>query len=67
MQTQTSRLPVQATGGFPSLMTFVRRYLSEQQARMQERRSLAALRHLDDRLLRDVGLTRADVFEMTER
>jgi uncharacterized protein YjiS (DUF1127 family) len=34
--------------------------------RAAERRSLARLAQLDDRLLRDVGLTRADVRQMTE-
>lgn len=34
-------------------------------ARASERRSLAALRHLDDHLLCDVGLTRADVLRIT--
>jgi uncharacterized protein YjiS (DUF1127 family) len=35
-------------------------------ARAAERRSLTQLALLDDRLLRDVGLTRADVRKMTE-
>lgn len=34
-------------------------------ARAVDRRSRAALRRLDDRLLRDVGLTRADVAALT--
>jgi uncharacterized protein YjiS (DUF1127 family) len=34
--------------------------------RAAERRSLAQLALLDDRLLRDVGLTRADVHRITE-
>ena len=47
------------------LITLPSRMLRGYLARAAERRALAALRRLDDRLLRDVGLTRGDVHEMT--
>lgn len=43
------------------LRAMSRRLLNGLATRAAERRSLAALRRLDDRLLQDVGLTRADV------
>lgn len=45
---------------------FFRQLLGQLSARAAERRSLAALRRLDDRLLGDVGLTRAEVDAMTD-
>lgn len=52
--------------GLPSGTTLARQVLQHLKAQARERRSLAQLRRLDDRLLRDVGLTRADVIAMVE-
>jgi uncharacterized protein YjiS (DUF1127 family) len=43
----------------------LRRLVGDAIARVAERRSIEQLRRLDDRLLRDVGLTRGDVAELT--
>jgi uncharacterized protein YjiS (DUF1127 family) len=67
MQTTPTRLSVPATGiGQLSVMDLVRQYFADQHARAAERRSLLALHRLDERLLRDVGLTRADLRDTTE-
>ena len=62
MTTHTPTLPGHDGLG---LITLPNRMLRGLLARAAERRSLAALRRLDDRLLRDVGLTRGDVHELT--
>lgn len=49
------------------LLALPRRVVRAFAARAAGRRSLAALRKLDDHLLRDVGLTREDVLDMTDR
>jgi uncharacterized protein YjiS (DUF1127 family) len=45
----------------------LRRLVDHAVARTAWRRSIDQLSRLDDRLLRDVGLTRADVWDLTGR
>ena len=47
--------------------SLLRRLIDGAGQRIAERRSVAQLRQLDYRLLRDVGLTRADVSAMIRR
>jgi len=63
MTTHATTLSGQSSLG---LLALTRRWMQAHQERAAERNSLAALSKLDERLLRDVGLSRADVTRMTD-